>query len=132
MTKEQIAEVISLRKQGFGYMRIGAAIGVSTNTIAAYCRRHSIGVGSVEQPKSVKIKTTCCKHCGGVVVQDPHRKLKKFCSDKCRMAWWREHPEAIKRRYVKHICEYCGREFDGYAEAKYCSRECYYLGRYSV
>lgn len=132
MTKEQIANVIELRHQGFGYIRIGNAIGVSSNTIAAYCRRKGIGVGSVEQAKSVKIKTSPCKQCGGVVVQNPRRKLKKFCSDKCRNEWWKEHREEANRKYKTHVCDYCGREFAAYAGAKYCSRECYYLGRYSV
>ena len=33
-------------------------------------------------------ETAFCKNCGGKLEHTPGRKPKKFCSDKCRMAWW--------------------------------------------
>ena len=31
-----------------------------------------------------------CEYCGIRIEQEPGRKAKKFCSDKCRTAWWKK------------------------------------------
>ncbi len=52
----------------------------------------------------------------------------KFCSDKCRMAWWKAHPDQLNRKAIYHmVCAHCGQPFDSYGNShrKYCSRACY-------
>ena len=132
MTEEQVKQIKTLREQGFGYIRIGAALGVSSNTISAYCRRHGIKAGEVLRGKAEKISGQYCQCCGAPVEQKPHRKEKKFCSDKCRMKWWSAHKNMVKRHRHRLICQNCGREFESYADAKFCSRACYFERRWSL
>lgn len=70
--KEQIKE---LREQGLRYREIANQLGMKLSTVKSHCMRHNI-------------KLHRCLQCGEVVIQNPHRKEKKFCSDKCRMKWW--------------------------------------------
>lgn len=115
MQKEN--EVIALQKQGLGYRRIAAALGLSPNTVKDYCKRHPY----IPAQKS-------CQQCGIPIVNTPHKREKKFCSDRCRMEWWNSHPELVNRQSVYHlVCCRCGKPFDAYGKAsqKYCSRACY-------
>lgn len=57
-------------------------------------------------------------------------KQKKFCNDKCRMAWWNAHPESVNRKNVNpYICAVCGVEFKSHEKRKYCSRTCFGISR---
>ena len=115
MQKEN--EVIALQKQGLGYRRIASALGLSPNTVKDYCKRH---------PYIPDIKR--CPQCGAVLQNTPHKREKKFCSDKCRLSWWNSHPELVNRKAIYHLtCAHCGKPFDAYGKAnkKYCSRICY-------
>lgn len=71
-----------LREQGLSYREIANQLGMNLSTVKAHCLRHNI-------------KSHRCLQCGEVVVQNPHKKEKKFCSDKCRMKWW-------NHQYAKH------------------------------
>lgn len=58
----------------------------------------------------------------------PKHKTKIFCSDKCRIAWWKSHTSEMKRRNPNvALCNYCKCEFTYYGnrQRKYCSRDCY-------
>lgn len=109
-------EILNYRSQGLGYKRIAVLTGYSINTVKSVCRRNQ---DALEKR---------CLQCGAVLVQTPHRKEKKFCSDKCRMAWWNSHPELVNRKAVYHLtCAQCGQPFNSYGNGhrKYCSRACY-------
>ena len=108
MASKKASEILELRRQGLGYKTIAAITGYSVNTVKSTCRRHP--------PLNEKV----CLQCGAKIEQPPHRKEKKFCSDKCRLAWWKAHPEHL-------ICAHCGQPFDSYGNdhRKYCSRTCY-------
>jgi endogenous inhibitor of DNA gyrase (YacG/DUF329 family) len=117
MTNEQLQIVTELRSQGLGYKSIARTTGLSENTIKAHCRRHPLSPGE-----------SVCPTCGKVLTQTPQKRAKKFCSDKCRMAWWNAHPEMVSRKAFYHlVCAHCGRPFDSYGNnhRKYCSRSCY-------
>ena len=78
---------------------------------------------------------TYCKNCGTVIVQSPKRKKKLFCCDKCRMEWWKNHPERLNRKAVyEFTCPECGNAFTAYGNAgrKYCSYECYIKHRFEA
>ena len=53
---------------------------------------------------------------------------KRFCSDRCRIRWWMEHPEHL-RDAKKHQCPVCGKVFFAYKPARYCSLDCYHHSR---
>ncbi|MCD8074180.1 MAG: hypothetical protein LUF27_03930 [Lachnospiraceae bacterium] len=88
-----------------------------------------------EQPEPVQQDTTehKCLCCGVPVRQNPGRKEKKFCSDKCRNKWWNAHLDRVDRRAMREvICANCGKTFSVYGSAarKYCCHECYIEHRF--
>ena len=117
MTKNQTEEIIRLQREGKGYKTIAAALGVPLSSVKSWCKRHS---DELEQ-------TGFCLQCGARVRILPHKKRRRFCSDKCRLAWWRNHPENRKDTTgYKHICRFCGKEFtNDRIKADYCSRLCF-------
>ena len=115
MTKDDTTKITELQNKGMGYKRISALTGLPVNTVKSYCRRHAVG------------KYEICQQCGSPVKQTPHKRSKKFCSDACRMAWWKVHPEQIQRKVYHLTCAWCGKTFDsiGNGKRQYCSRACY-------
>ena len=76
-----------------------------------------------------------CKHCGGKIIRTAHSGKKIFCSDACRRAWWKKHPEKSKHSKeatYKCECRYCKRIFYSYGNKgrKYCSHDCYIQDRF--
>jgi endogenous inhibitor of DNA gyrase (YacG/DUF329 family) len=135
MTEEKKLHIKKLRADGYGYNRVALALGISVNTVKSFCRRNQLA-GNVAVEKS---KVTAgegihiCKCCGIPVVQNPGKKEKKFCSDKCRMKWWNNNLDKVKRKAMyEYICPHCGKAFVVYGNShrKYCSHECYVLDRF--
>ena len=122
MDQAQKVKIAQMRALGSSYRQIADVLGMSLNTVQSYCRRNGLGGAA-----SVQSGTDYCPHCGDPVYQTPGAKHKRFCSDKCRMAWWNAHPEAGIRRSVRTCtCGFCGTVFQGYGNRvrKYCSRAC--------
>ena len=90
MTENDKQKIRKLQIEGVGYKRIAAMLDLPVNSVKSHCYRHPVD-------KEAKIKLSC-RYCGKKVLQQPHRKEKKFCSDQCRMAWWKEHTALIKRK----------------------------------
>ena len=118
MTDHERSMIITLQSKGYGYKKIAKELDLSVNTVKTFCRRRTASLTD-GKPR--------CLQCGVVVEQDPHRKQKKYCSDACRMAWWKEHPELVKRKNSHaYICPTCGRSFVSKNPGRvHCSRECY-------
>jgi endogenous inhibitor of DNA gyrase (YacG/DUF329 family) len=125
MTTAQKERIEYLRGKNDSYAAIAADLGMSENTVKSYCRRNNIGIAiKDEQP----VTTSTCANCGCPLRHTRGSKQKRFCSDQCRMAWWKAHPEAVNRRAVYHfVCPICGTEFESYGNARrrYCSRTCF-------
>lgn len=117
MKNQDIIKLNDLRQQGKGAAEIAEALHLPVNTIKSYLRRHP------------EVDTSrVCPQCGRPVAQKEGRKEKKFCSDKCRMAWWNSHQSEIKKEaYYTLVCQFCGKEFESYGNQrrKFCSRKCY-------
>ena len=121
MKNQDINILNKMRLDGKKASEIACALRISVNTVRSYIRRHPDIQG-----RSV------CRNCGKVIVQPSGHKIKLFCSDKCRMAWWNSHPEKInKKAYYNLICNQCGKEFISYGNKnrKFCCRECYLKSR---
>jgi len=106
-----------MRSKGITYAAIAAELGISENTIKSHCRRNKI---EVEKPD-------VCPVCSKPLVHLPHKKKKRFCSDKCRMAWWKKNPESVNRKAnYDFVCPTCQKPFTSYGNPKriYCSRKC--------
>lgn len=117
MRLQVMNEINNLRLQGYGSTKIAERLGISSNTVKSHIRRHPELDGAL-----------FCLQCGKPVPQNPKRKQKKFCSDKCRNTWWNHHQDKVNRQaYYTLVCQHCGKEFQSYGNRhrKYCSRDCY-------
>ena len=71
-----------------------------------------------------------CPYCGGQFEysRSSGGQRRKYCSDECRVAYWREHQHLVQHKVVRRaVCQHCGQEFEDCRTQgrKYCSRECY-------
>ena len=77
MDKFERRELERMYRDGYGPTAIADELGISINTIKSYVRRHP----------SMK-NATHCLYCGKTFSQTKGRKVKKFCCDRCRSAYW--------------------------------------------
>ena len=132
VTQQQKEQISKLRANGASFGKIASALGISINTIKSYCKRNPILSEVVPSPKAV-IHADRCPQCNAPLVQTPGHRQKRFCSHKCRVAWWKAHPEAMIRKKLTSIeCQHCGTTFLQYGNRprKFCSRGCYLAHRY--
>lgn len=130
MTDAQKDRIRQMKADGFGYIRIARELGILENTVKSFCRREGLNAAEAETLPAPKGACLCC---GAQVRQNPGRKMKKFCSDKCRNKWWNSHQDKVRRRaYYEFICAYCKKPFTAYGNArrKYCSQACYMADRF--
>ena len=73
MNDTQRQQIEKLRAEGLSYGKISDALGLSTNTIKTYCRRHGLG-GVVATPAPIDEAGHFCLCCGIPVVQTSGRK----------------------------------------------------------
>ncbi len=130
MTEQQKKQIIVLRKQFFGYKAIAEKLNLSVNTVKSFCRRNAL---TVSTPVTTASSTNTCKCCGTSISQTPKRKLKLFCSNKCRNTWWNSHLELVERKAnYDYVCSFCHKSFTAYGNShrKYCSHSCYVADRF--
>lgn len=122
MTNTQKAYIEKLRTSGVGYKAIASKIGLSVNTVKTYCRTH----GLTSQTADISEGSELCPVCGKPLINLPHKKRKKFCSDKCRIAYWHQTKAPETR-----VCKCCGKEYEPTRkDSKYCCHECYIRSRF--
>jgi IS30 family transposase len=129
MSGLQKNEIARMRGEGMSYAKIASALGMSPNTVKSHCQRNRLG-GALDTGDAVM---AVCQNCGRTMAQRPGRKPKRFCSDACRMAWWKAHPERLSRKAVYAlVCAGCGKPFESYGNkgCKYCSHACYVKARF--
>jgi len=137
MTIFQKEQVRRMRSEGFGYSKIAAYLSISENTIKSYCKRNNLGGvmadSKPEQQDTEKEVCAFCKNCGKPIEQRFGVKTRKFCSDECRMIWWKNHTEQVSQKAIYHLeCTGCKKPFDSYGNKhrKYCSHACYIKERF--
>lgn len=129
MTDEQRSQIIHLRESGNGYKKIAQILSMSEGTVKSFCIRNNIQRAEIQ----ISDDERRCLFCGKAVRQNPKRKAKKFCSDKCRMDWWNAHLDQVERKAnYEFVCPVCKKTFTVYGNAnrKYCSHECYIEDRF--
>ena len=77
-------QIKNLALKGYGYKRIADILDLSPNTVKSHLRRHPATAG-----------ISVCLQCGKPIEQNPGRKEKKYCSDKCRMSYWNSHQDEV-------------------------------------
>jgi hypothetical protein len=126
----QIKEkLIGLRAAGWGYATTARELSLPVATVKSFCQRNRIDRVIDIEEKIRQTGTVFCQNCTRPLGKrtDFKQKSKKFCSDKCRMEWWKTHPEALDKKAIYHfVCQECGRAFESYGNAnrKFCSRSC--------
>ena len=111
MTQQQKEQISKLRANGASFGKIASALGISINTIKSYCKRNPILSEVVPAPKAV-IHADRCPQCNATLAQSPGHRQKRFCSPKCRIAWWAAHPEQMTRKKLFSVeCQHCGGVF---------------------
>lgn len=133
MTAEQKEKIFEMRENGYGYAAIGQALGISKNTIKTYCNRNDLT--GVRQEKNQLIMPTAvyCKQCGAELASVPGKRKRIYCNEKCRNAWWNDHPDKLKHRtFIVDYCLACRKEIiiAGKRKKKYCSFDCYINDRF--
>ena len=133
MTPKQKEHIQYLRSNGIGYSKISKTLGISKNTVKSYCRRSRLGGVAVTKKKAKIEAGNFCLNCGSQLIQVKGKKLRKFCSDTCRTAWWNSHPECVNKKANYSItCAGCGKSFISYGNKNrlYCCHACYISNRF--
>jgi len=129
MTEAERSQIQAYRLDGLSNKQIADRTGIPQNTIKVYCHRNPLPKTAIADHKGL------CRQCGKPLIQTPHKKVKRYCSDRCRMAWWKENEANLnKKAYYRHVCQHCGTVFESYGNAhrKFCSRSCYAAARKKV
>ena len=133
MTNEQRLKITDMRHQGCGYTAIATAVGLTKDSVKAFCRSHGLAGVKAEPPTPIENTTDVCLNCGAPLTHIPGAKRKKFCGPSCRQAWWNTHPDRVMRKALyQFTCPACGKPFTAYGNdhRKYCSRSCYITARF--
>jgi len=134
MTGEQKQRIYLLRKKGVAFGIIADKLNVPKNTVKTFCWRNGLSDAELEMPQTNRGYMGFCKQCGKALEQKSKSRPKKFCCDKCRLAWWSENSVQLNRStQEKHTCENCGKEFLQYPSQnrRFCSHGCYIANRYN-
>lgn len=121
MTTEERKKIEGLRSKGYGYKRIAEELDIPLGTVKSYCRRNEVN-GTEKR----------CPVCGKLIEANKIGHPRKYCSKKCRDAYWREHTDMINSKSARrHVCKCCGKEFRTYRDdSKFCSTGCYMAYRF--
>ena len=133
MTADQKEQIQQMRQKGLSYLQIASALNISENTIKSYCRRNNLATIKSPKPQAVKEIQGSCKHCGKPLTRGAKGPPRKFCSEKCRRAWWKANDSQLNRKaYYTLICSECGQKFESYGNRtrKFCGHACYIKNRF--
>ena len=96
MTDVQKEMIHAMRLQGIGYRAIAKSLHLRLNRVELYCKTHGLaGDGSLVR---LNYAIWCemngrCLVCGEKLKQPKRGRRKKFCSGKCRTAYYRKKHE---------------------------------------
>lgn len=131
MTENEKSAIERMRKKGLSYQKIADNLSIRKEAVRSFCRTRNIAPAT-----GATASSSICPICGRQLKQPEGKgRRRRFCSDACRMKWWKNHPSEkghdIARIRV-YRCRGCGNLFRGYgsAERKYCSHECYISDRF--
>ena len=125
MTPDQINIINQMRRDGYGARKIAKSTGIPFETVKSHMRRHP----------DIPTDGDRCRYCGMPIQSTPKCRPRKYCSDKCRLAWWKEHPDELNRKaFYPKTCPNCGQGYMAYGRPnqKYCSRKCFAEARRKV
>ena len=71
-------EVTRLKKAGYGFVKIANTLSISVKEIRAICK----------EIDEVELLNGKCKNCNSKITSLKGKKIKQFCSDRCRWDYW--------------------------------------------
>ena len=92
MTNETKLKIDELRSEGLGYSKIANLLGITKKSVVSYCKI-SGGITISSDRKIIR-----CLNCGKPIILADNTKPKKFCSDKCRGLYWKNHEREINKK----------------------------------
>lgn len=121
--EERKLKVIQLKKNGSSYKEISTMLDIPLGTVKSILSRVN----------DFNKNSSSCKNCGKTIISIKGKKVKVFCSDKCRLTWWNNNRDkGDKRIYIKK-CHNCNEQFKTFDfNKKYCSHNCYIENRYKL
>ena len=69
MTAEQKEKIISLRRENYGYSAIANRLGLSKDSVKAFCRSHGLAGIKACTVETPVITTNTCLNCGALLCQ---------------------------------------------------------------
>ena len=121
MTEEHKKIIRELRRELVPYSVIAKQLGLNVNSVKMFSYRNGL------HTSAIKGTAHLCLNCGKVL-KASRTHPRKYCSNKCKLEYWRGHRIKPSDKLVETRCTMCGRTIKDYASAKrkYCSLECYY------
>lgn len=119
MTNHDKEQIRKLRLEGSGYGKIAQILNLPKSTVSSFC-------------KTMTNQSLLCLHCNKKLKQTKGHRQKKYCSDECRMSYWKSNKAEISRKPEYLVeCFHCHTSFSTYQslKRKYCSRDCYLKNR---
>ena len=119
MTNHDKDQIRKLRLEGSGYGKIAQILNLPKSTVSSFC-------------KTMTNQSLLCLHCNKKLKQTKGHRQKKYCSDECRMSYWKSNKAEFNRKPEYLVeCFHCHTSFSTYQslKRKYCSRDCYLKNR---
>lgn len=127
MTERERNLIRAMRRSGRSYQEISSSLMIDKDAVRSFCRTHSI------EPAGNPTHSFC-PECGKEITLSPKGRRRRFCTDKCRRAWWKHNRSKEQRSAEatrRSVCLNCGKEFTSYADGrKFCSHKCYIEHRF--
>ena len=102
VTQQQKEQISILRASGISFGKIATTLGISVNTVKSYCKRNPITAAPAPAPAQTE-RIAHCPQCNAVLEQSCGHRQKRFCSAKCRIAWWKAHLEQMERKSCSRL-----------------------------
>ena len=137
LTEYQQRKIREFRLQGVGYRAIASVVGVNRDEVRNFCVSKELDRLAAERNGREKLAQdeSNCANCAVIIRHSRTGRHKKFCSEKCRRAWWSAHPDVLVKSEAASYactCRYCHESFEAYGNRnrKYCSHNCYIRDRF--
>ena len=130
-TEKQKNTILKMRAEGISFKYIAEELGMSLGSVKMFVSHHNRDPRH-NRADNNRTDDRRCEQCGKVLVKGVAASrggilTQRFCSTKCKNAWWKAHPgKAEGDKQLTRTCAICGKTFTTYKDSKYCSRSCYY------
>lgn len=123
MTEIEKATIRELRTRGLGMQAIADIMKMGRDNVRYFLRKEGLGGA-----RGGDVVGRFCLECGRPVKRVDGKRLKRFCTDRCRIRWWNRRRRSRRSSSMEElVCPVCGQMFWAYGSShrRFCSCECY-------